>query len=133
MDDSDSDSEPHPKRKLCPSGSDRAEVTTNVQSDQSPPKAAHGKRSYSAADSGGAREDMPSKQRSPKKMRQDDKHVESKTSSDPPSHTPAATSQALLEGTEPTQLCKTTQVCLFSELMYMYISCACKHAEFITY
>ena len=131
MDDSDSDSEPHPKRKLRPSGSDYMEVKASAPSDQSPPKVTQDKRLYSAADSGGAREDMSSKQRSPKKMRQDDKLVESKTSSDPSSHTPAAISQALLEGTEPTQQYKTTQVCLFSELIYTYTSCACEHTEFI--
>jgi len=66
---SDSDSEPHPKRKLHPSGSDCMEVMANVQLDQSPLKVAQGKRLYSVVDNYGACEDMSSKQRSPKKMR----------------------------------------------------------------
>jgi len=65
--------------------------------------------------------------------------VEIQTSCDTPSHTPIATSQALLDGTVPTHVCEGTQVCLFSDYYHIYIYTrlyifyACRHAEFIAY
>jgi hypothetical protein len=77
--DSDSDSEPHPKRRLR-RADDLGDATTNTQSDQSPPKAAQSKGVHPATNGGGVREDGSSKQRSLEKKMRQGKLVESKTS-----------------------------------------------------